>query len=128
MSRALVRFANYVLAASIAVMPLQVRAGMIGTGEAAGAAQSRELLRSAVDRAEAAGKLQAWGLSRQAAHERIAALTDAEAASLAARAERAPAGADGSGIGLLIIIVFLVWHFIVGPAVNPETKQDGKKK
>jgi len=129
MSRAFVRFLNLFLAVSIALLPLQGQAGMIGTGEAAGAAQSRELLRSAVDRAQAAGKLQAWGLTRQAAQERIAALTDDEAAMLAARAERAPAGADGAGIGLFIVIAFLIWHFWVGPAVSPETKKDeGKKK
>jgi hypothetical protein len=126
MSRVFVRFLNLILAMSIAILPLQAQAGMIGTGE--GAAQSRELLRGAIDRAEAAGRLQSWGLTRAAAHERIAALTDAEAAELAARAERAPAGADGAAVGLFVIIVFLIWHFWVGPAMNPETQKDPKKK
>jgi len=131
MKSAFTRFVSRVLVVCLACLPLQLQAGLIGTGEAVSATQgstARDVLRGVVDRAEAAGKLRAHGLTPQQAHARIAALTDAEAATLAQRAESLPAGADGAGIGLLIIIVFLIWHFWVGPAVNPDAKKDDKKK
>ena len=131
MNRLFVRFVSKLLILCIAVLPLQLQAGMIGTGAALSADQTqaaRDTLRGIVERASAAGKLQAYGLSPQQAQERIAALTDAEVAQLAERVQSLPAGADGAGIGLLIIILFLVWHFWISPAMNPDAKQDGKKK
>lgn len=131
MNRFFVRVLSRVLIVCVAALPLQLQAGMIGTGEAVTAEKgqaARDALRVIVDRAAAAGKLQAHGLTAPQAQARIAALTDAEAALLAQRVERAPAGADGAAVGLLIIIVFLIWHFIVGPSINPETKKDEKKK
>ena len=104
---------------------------MIGTGQAVSAEQgqaARDALRSVIDRAESVATLQSYGISPQEARARIAALTDAEAALLADHAAQAPAGANGIGVGLLIIIVFLIWHFIVGPSMNPETKKEDKKK
>ncbi len=125
------RFVSRVLIVCMACLPLQLQAGLIGTGEAVSAEQAqaaRDTLRGAIDRAAAAGKLQEYGITPQAARERIAALTDLEAATLAGRAGSMPAGADGAGVGLLIIIVFLIWHFWVGPAIYPDTKKDEKKK
>lgn len=131
MSGLFVRFVSRVLIVCVAALPLQLQAGMIGTAEAVSAERAqtaRDALRGIVDRAAAAGKLQAHGITAQQAHARIAALTDLEAASLAARAERLPAGADGAAIGLLVIIVFLIYHFWVAPAMKPEAKKDDKKK
>jgi hypothetical protein len=132
MSQTFVRLVSRILIVCMAALPLQLQAGMIGTGAvvtAADAKAARDTLRSLVERASAAGKLRAWGVTRGEAQARIAALTDEEAADLAARAERVPAGADGAGIGLLIVLLFLLWHFVLEPAWNPETKKgDAKKK
>ena len=131
MSGTFVRIVSRVLIVCMAALPLQLQAGMIGTGAAVTAEQgqaARETLRGIVDRAAAAGKLQAYGIAPQQAQARIAALTDAEAAALAERAGRAPAGADGAAVGLLVILVFLVWHFFVSPTMNPDAKKDGKKE
>jgi uncharacterized protein DUF6627 len=131
MNRVFVRFVSKLLILCIAILPLQLQAGMIGTGAALSAGQAdaaRDTLRGMVERASAAGKLQAYGISPQQAQARIAALTDAEVALLAERVQSLPAGADGAGVGLLIIILFLIWHFWVGPALNPDTPKGEKKK
>jgi len=132
MSQTFVRWVSRILIACMALLPLQLQAGLIGTGTvvtAADAQAARDTLRAMVERASAAGKLQSWGVTREQAQARIAALTDMEAADLAARAERAPAGADGAGIGILIVLIFLLWRFVLEPVFNPDTqKGDGKKK
>ena len=132
MSQTFVRWMSRILIVSMTALPFQLQAGMVGTGAvitAADAKAARDTLRGIVERASAAGKLQAWGVTREDAQARIAALTDLEAADLAARAERVPAGADGAGIGILIILLFLLWRFVLEPVFNPETKKgDAKKK
>lgn len=131
MNKTFVRWVSRVLIVCMAWLPAQLHAGLVGTGAVAGGADAqaaRETLRGIVERAAAAGRLQSLGLTPQQARERIAALTDAEAALLAARAERAPAGADGAGIGLLIVLLFLLWRFVLEPAWSPDTKKDDKKK
>jgi hypothetical protein len=132
MSQTFVRWVSRILIVCMALLPMQLQAGLIGTGSVvtgADAKAARDTLRAMVERASATGKLQAWGVTREQAQARIAALTDAEAADLAARAERAPAGADGAGIGILIVLLFLLWRFVLEPVFNPETqKGDGKKK
>jgi hypothetical protein len=131
MNKTFVRWVSRVLILCTAFLPLQARSGLVGTGSVVSAAEgqaARDTLRAIVERAEAAGKLQSFGITPQQARERIAALTDREAASLAVRAGHAPAGADGFGIGLLIVLIFLLWRFVLDPALNPETKKDEKKK
>jgi hypothetical protein len=133
MSKLFVRFVSSMLIPCLLALPLQAQAGMLGTGEAASAAQAqsaREALRDLVGRAEAAGRLQSLGVTPQAARERVAALTDAEAAALAARIEQLPAGADGAGVGLVLVVIFLFYLFVWVPSHTPETKkpEPGKKK
>jgi hypothetical protein len=120
-----------VLAASIVALPLQAQAGMVGTGEAVSAAQAqaaRARVTTFVNRAEVAAQLQAMGLSPQAAQERIAALTDAEIASLADRVERLPAGGlPGQAFGLIIIVIFLIWRFVFSDQAKAEMAKPGAK-
>lgn len=131
MSKTFVRLVSRMLIVCMLGLPFQAQAGMIGTGDAVGAAEgnaARDTLRAIVERAEAAGRLQDFGLAPQAARERLAALTDAEAAMLARHVEQLPAGANGAGIGMLVVIVFLIYHFIVGPALSPaEAKKEPAK-
>jgi len=107
------------LAASIIVLPLHAQAGLIGTGQAVSAA-----LAGFVDRAEVAGQLQGLGLSPQAARERVAALTDAEAAPLADRLDSLPAG---QGLGFIVVLGFLFWHFVLSEPAQAETAKPKPK-
>jgi hypothetical protein len=63
-----------------------------------------------LERADVQQQLQARGVTVEQAKARVAALSDAEAAQLAAQIDSLPAGGDG-GVGALIsavLIVFLV--------------------
>jgi hypothetical protein len=84
------------------VAPLPVQAGMVSTQEAV----ARERIADIVDRADVQAQLQAYGVNPADVKTRVAALTDEEAAELAARIDSLPAG----GIGILsaILVVFLV--------------------
>jgi hypothetical protein len=83
-------------------LPLQVQAGMIGTGDLL----QRERIHEFLDRADVQAQLLARGVTAEDARARVAALTDAEAAELVARIDELPAG--GIGIVGAILIVFLV--------------------
>jgi len=84
------------------VMPLPAHAGLVSTESLL----ERERIASLLERADVQAHLQAYGVSPSEAKARVAALTDAEAAALAARIDELPAG--GVGIIGAILIVFLV--------------------
>lgn len=112
MGTSFVRLVSRILIVCMIGLPFQVRAGLIGTDEVVSAAQAqaaRDTVAGFLNRTEVAGRLQGLGLTPQAARDRVAALTDAEVATLAGRIESLPAGADGSGILLLILIGVLIW-------------------
>ena len=94
-------------------LPLQVHAGLIGTDAVVSAAQAtaaRDTLARTLNRSDVAAQLQAMGLSPQQAKDRVAALTDSEAAKLAAQIDSLPAGANSAGaVVLLIVIAVLIW-------------------
>ncbi len=105
------------LIASMALLPVEsARADMISVEAAlAPAAQSpHQALIALLSRPEIAGQLEALGVERGVARERIAAMTDAEALALATRLELLPAGGDygggggGAGLGAVLIIVLLI--------------------
>ena len=86
-------------------------AGMIGTGEVASAVSAqaeRTQIQSALSRAEVASALQSMGVDVKTAKERVAALTDEEARSLAGKLGTLPAGADSDGLVIALIVVALV--------------------
>jgi hypothetical protein len=84
------------------ITPLPAHAGMVATQEAL----DRDRIVSVLDRADVQAQLAAYGVSSDEVKSRVAALTDEEAAELAARIDSLPAG----GIGILsaILVVFLV--------------------
>ena len=111
-----VRLVSRLLIVCMIGLPLQVGAGMIGTGDvvtAAQAAAARTTVAGYLNRTEVANQLQALGLTPQAAQERVAALTDAEVAKLAGQLDSLPAGAwsDGATVAAVIVIGILVWYF-----------------
>jgi hypothetical protein len=83
-------------------LPLPLHAEMVTTERALGPEQLATLL----ERPEVQAQLEAYGVSVAEVEARIAALTDAEAAALAARIDELPAG--GVGIVGAIVVVFLV--------------------
>jgi len=112
MSTSFVRLISHLLIVCLIGLPFQVSAGMIGTSDVVSAAQAqaaRVTVLSQINRADVAGQLQSLGLTPQAAQERIAALTDIEVAKLAGQIDSLPAGANGGGLLLLILIGVLIW-------------------
>jgi hypothetical protein len=109
MSQAFIRFVSRVLVASLIWLPLQAQAGLIAT-ERTVAAAAEQAGQQATARAAIAAQLERYGVASDQARERVAALTDEEAASLAARVADVPAGA-GAEIAIILVIAFLIWRF-----------------
>jgi hypothetical protein len=88
------------------------------------AADRRARLLATLERADVAAALAERGVSVDAAKARVAALTDAETAQLAAEIDKAPAGA-GELIGsVVIVLVILMFSDIFGythifPFIHP---------
>ncbi len=119
------------LAASLIVciaglgVPLPAQAGMIATEQAAGSA-ARARLQALLDRADLQAKLAAYGVQASDVKARVAALSDDEAAQLAAQIDNAPAGSDAAGalIGaaLIVFLVLLLTDILGYTHVFPFTK------
>jgi len=93
--------------------PMQLaQAGMIGTDQivVASANADRTTVLEFLGRADVANQLQSFGLDAKSATDRVAAMTDAEVQMLAGKINSMPAGADSTGIILLLLIVGVaVW-------------------
>ena len=95
---------------------------LIGTEQAAAAQPGRALLEQTLDRADVVAALQARGVSVDAARGRVAALTDAEAAQVAAQIDQAPAGGDVLGVIVTIFLVLLITDILGFTKVFPFTR------
>ncbi len=95
---------------------------LIGTEQAAAALPGRVLLEQTLARADVLAGLQARGVSVEAARARVAALTDAEAAQVAAQIDQAPAGGDALGVLLTIFVVLLITDILGFTKVFPFTR------
>jgi hypothetical protein len=84
------------------ITPLPAHAGMVATQEVL----DRDRIVRVLDRADVQAQLQAYGVNPSEVKARIAALSDEEAAELAARIDSLPAG--GVSIIGAILVVFLV--------------------
>ena len=92
--------------------PYQIaQAGMIGTDQVVQSTSStdRGAVLNFVSRADVADQLSAYGLDPATAKERVAAMTDQEVRYLAGKINAMPAGADGAGLLLLIVIIAVIW-------------------
>ncbi|HZQ73256.1 MAG TPA: PA2779 family protein [Burkholderiales bacterium] len=87
------------------------QAGMIGTDQVVASATQaeRSTIVNFVSRADVAGQLQSFGIDASNAKDRVAAMTDDEVRYLAGRIDSMPAGANGAGLVLLIVIVAVIW-------------------
>ena len=112
MSTPFFRLVSRILIVCMIGLPFQVHAGLIGTDSVVAAAQAqaaRDAVTSVLNRADVISQLQSLGLTPQAAKDRVNALTDQEVAKLAGQLQQVPAGADGTGVAVLIIVVLLIW-------------------
>jgi hypothetical protein len=103
MSFSFVRFVSRILIVCMLAMPFTTYAGMIGTGQVVSAAQADAA------RADLSTRLQTMGVDGAAAQDRVKALSDSEVVQLSERMQSLPAGADGSGLLLLILLGVIVW-------------------
>ena len=93
--------------------PMQLaQAGMIGTEQIVTAASQadRTTVLEFLGRADVSNQLQSMGLDAKSATDRVAAMTDAEVQMLAGKINSMPAGADSTGVILLLLLVGVaVW-------------------
>ena len=103
-----------------------VQAAIISTEQVvsvAAAQQNRAKIAATFERADVQAELQKMGITTEEAQARVAALTDAETASIAHRVDSIPAGGDGIIGALIFIFVLLLVTDILGlTKVFPFTK------
>lgn len=110
------------LAQAAAVAPAISAPAMIGTEQAAAAQPGRALLEQTLSRADVVAALQTRGVNVDAARDRVAALTDAEAAQVAAQIDQAPAGGDALGVIVTIFVILLITDILGFTKVFPFTR------
>lgn len=105
------------------------QAALIGTEQVAAAQQQatmsegRARLAATLERADVIAALQQRGVSVDAARERVAALTDAEAAQVALQIDQAPAGGDSVlGVIVTIFVVLLITDILGFTKIFPFTR------
>lgn len=117
------RFVSQALIVSLAALPFTAQAGLIGTDEvAAPVAQSdRAKVRDFLARADVQQQLQQYGLTAQAAQERVDALTEAEVQQIAGQVDTVPAGAASGAVAVVGLAVLLVAvTYIIVRAFYPQ--------
>lgn len=102
-------------------LPLPVHAGMIGT-ETTLASAERGRIVTFLDREDVRQQLQSRGVSPSDVKARVAALTDDEAAQVAANIDSLPAGGDVLGVLLVVFLVLLLTDILGYTKVFPFTK------
>src|SRR5688572_5386767 len=99
--------------------PLPLQAGMLPTDHVL----ERERVTHLLERAEVQAQLHAFGVSPAEVKARVAALSDAEVADLAARIDDLPAGgASILGVALIVFLVLLLTDILGYTKVFPFTK------
>jgi len=101
--------------------PLPALAGIVSTDTAVVGA-ARERLASMLERSEVQERLQVLGVDPANAGARVAALSDAEAAQLAAQLDELPAGGDILGAAVLIFLVLLFTDMMGYTKIFPFTR------
>ena len=101
--------------------PVPALAGIVGT-DAVVAGVERERLAGLLDRSDVRARLQALGVDPALARARVAALTDEEAARLAAEMDALPAGGDALGVALIVFLVLLFTDIMGYTKIFPFTR------
>lgn len=102
------------------------QAAMIGTDQiqAANAAQqNRDRIAAAMNRPDVMSQLEKLGVNKADAQLRVAALTDAEAATVASKIDSLPAGGDSVvGVLLFIFVLLLITDLLGLTKIFPFTR------
>ena len=103
-------------------MPLPVSAEIVTTDQVYTSSE-RDRVRQFLDRADVQAQMQTLGVDPSVARARVAALTDEEAATLAGRIDKLPAGSsDILGILLVVFIVLLITDILGLTKIFPFTR------
>jgi hypothetical protein len=102
-------------------LPLPVHAGMIGTETTLSSAERGRIV-TFLDREDVRQQLQSRGVSPSDVKARVAALTDVEAAQVAANSDSLPAGGDVLGVLLIVFLVLLLTDIMGFTKVFPFTR------
>lgn len=114
------RLVALLVALSLAA-PLPAQAGMLSTESALSG--DRERIARMLDRTDVQAQLQAYGVRAEDVKARVGALTDDEAAELAARIDELPAGGVGIlGAALIVFLVLLLTDILGYTKVFPFTR------
>lgn len=100
---------------------LPAHAGIVSS-EALVAGAQQEHLAQLLERNDVQARLKAYGVDPSEARARVAALTDEEAARLAAQIDELPAGGDVLGAAVLIFLVLLFTDVMGYTKVFPFTR------
>ena len=112
-------------------LPVPAQAGLLPTEAAVSstvpAGPERERLAALVDRADVRAQLEAYGVSPDEVKARVNAMTDEEAALVAARVDELPAGGVGIvGAIVLVFVVLLITDILGFTKVFPFTRSINK--
>jgi hypothetical protein len=114
--RAFKRFVSSLLIVCLASLSLPVHAGMLPTDA------DRAQIFTWLDREEVRTQLQVHGVTPMQVKARVAAMTDDEAAQLAADIDSLPAGgADILGVALAVFIILLITDILGFTKIFPFT-------
>ncbi|MDA1116977.1 MAG: PA2779 family protein [Proteobacteria bacterium] len=101
--------------------PLPALAGIVGTDTVV-AGVERERLASLLERSDVRARLESLGVDATDAKARVAALSDTEAAQLAAQMDELPAGGDLLGAAVLVFLVLLATDIMGYTKIFPFTR------
>jgi len=101
--------------------PLPALAGIVSTDSVIAGAE-RERLAGLLERVEVQARLQSLGVDPASAKARVAALSDEEAAQLAAQMDELPAGGDVLWAAVLVFLVLLFTDIMGYTKIFPFTR------
>jgi len=103
------------------VMPLPTQAAMVATASALAGAERAQVTRL-LERVDVQKRLERYGVSAADVKARVAALSDDEAAALAARIDSLPAGGDLIGAVVLVFLILLLTDILGFTKIFPFTR------
>jgi hypothetical protein len=116
------RLVATLLIAATGLTAVPVQAAMLAA-VAGTAAADRDRISAVLEREDVRAQLAARGVSPEQARARVAALSDAEAAELAARIDELPAGGIGVlGAALVVFLVLLLTDILGYTKIFPFTR------
>jgi hypothetical protein len=102
-------------------LPLPSQAAMVATDSALAGSQRAQVARL-LERADVQARLGSYGVSAADVKARVAALSDDEAAALAARIDSLPAGGDLIGAAVLVFLILLLTDILGFTKIFPFTR------